>query len=69
MDIGLNEDHDIFVTNSDLVVTTEDNSVIQSLKIRLQFITMEWFLDQFAGLPYPGFILERGTNISAIYTL
>ena len=53
MDIALNSDHDIFVTNSDLTLTTEDNSVVQSLIIRLQFILNEWFLDVTAGMPYP----------------
>ena len=69
MDIALDEDHDIFVTDSDLTLTDEENFIVQSLKIRLQFILSEWFLDTFAGLPYPDVIFERGTNISTIYTL
>lgn len=69
MDIALNSEHDIFVTNSDLTLTTEDNSVVQSLIIRLQFILNEWFLDITAGLPYPTIIFEKGTNIATIYSL
>jgi len=69
MDIALNSEHDIFVDKSDLVLTTNDNFIVQSLRIRLQFILNEWFLDTFAGLPYPTVIFERGTNISTIYRL
>ena len=69
MDIGLDENHDIFVGNSDLVLTNEENFIVQSLKIRLQFISMEWFLNTTVGLPYPGTIFERQTNISTIYNL
>jgi len=69
MDLGLNDDHDLFVANSDLVTTDEDNFVIQSLIIRLQFISTEWFLNTFEGLPYPGTIFERQTNISTIYSI
>ena len=69
MDIALNGDHDIFVAESDLVLTTDENFIVQSLKIRLQFILNEWFLDTFAGLPYPTVIFERGTNLSTIYSL
>lgn len=69
MDIALNDNHDIFVTASDLTLTTEENSVIQSLEIRLQFILSEWFLDNTAGLPYPTIIFEKGTNLSTVYSL
>jgi hypothetical protein len=69
MDLVLDDNHDLLVTNSDLSITTDDNSVVQSLKIRLQFILNEWFLDVTAGLPYPTVIFEKGTNISTIYSL
>ena len=69
MDIALDSDHDIFVADSDLVLTTEENFIVQSLTIRLQFILSEWFLDTFVGLPYPDVIFERSTNISTIYNL
>ena len=69
MDIALDDNHDIFVTASDLTMTTEDNSVVQALGIRLQFILSEWFLDNTAGVPYPTIIFEKGTNISTIYSI
>jgi hypothetical protein len=69
MDIALSETHDIFVTNSDLTLTNEENFIVQSLKIRLQFILSEWFLDTFVGLPYPTVIFERLTSIGTIYSL
>lgn len=69
MDIALNSDHDVFVTDSDLTLTSDENFVVQSLNIRLQFILNDWFLDENAGLPYPTVIFEKGTNISTIYNL
>jgi hypothetical protein len=69
MDLALNTNHDIFVSDSDLTLTTPSNFVTQSLKIRLQFITNEWFLDVTAGLPYPTVIFEKGVNIDLIYNL
>lgn len=69
MDMALNSEHDIFVTDSDLTLTSESNFVVQSLSIRLQFILNDWFLDENAGLPYPIVIFEKGTNISTIYNL
>lgn len=69
MDIKLDTNHDIFVDNSDLVLTTEENFIVQSLIIRLQFILNDWFLNTSVGLPYPTIIFERGTNISTIYNL
>lgn len=69
MDLELNTDHDLFVTNQDLTLTTEDTEVIQVLKIRLQFILNEWFLDNTAGVPYPQVIFEKSINIGVIYSI
>lgn len=69
MDIALNLEHDIFVENQDLSLTNETNEVAQDLKIRLQFILNEWFLDTSAGVPYPQIVFERKTNINTIYSI
>ena len=49
MDLKLDENHDLHITN-DLVLTTESENVIQLLDIRLQFFKGEWFLDVLAGI-------------------
>lgn len=69
MDLALNDNHDLFVTNQDLTLTTSDNEVIQDLSIRLQFILNEWFLDNTVGVPYPKIIFEKNTNISTVYAI
>jgi len=69
MDLALDDDHDLFVTNQDLTLTTTDNEVIQDLLIRLQFILNEWFLDNTAGIPYPQTIFEKGTNLAVVYSI
>lgn len=69
MDLALNNDHDLFITNQDLTLTTENTEVVQDLTIRLQFILDEWFLDNTAGIPYPQIIFEKDTNIATVYAL
>jgi hypothetical protein len=69
MDLALDDTHDLFVTNQDLTMTTPDNEVIQDLKIRLQFILNEWFLDNNAGVPYPQIVFEKSTNVSTVYSI
>jgi len=69
MDLALDNEHDLFVTSQDLTLTTSENEVIQDLKIRLQFILNEWFLDNNAGIPYPQIIFEKNTNISTVYSI
>ncbi len=69
MDLALDNNHDLFVTNQDLTLTTVENKVIQDLLIRLQFILNEWFLDNSVGVPYPQTIFEKGTNLSVIYSI
>lgn len=69
MDLALNTEHDLYLTNQDLTLTTEDTEVIQDLKIRLQFILNEWFLDNSIGVPYPQIIFEKNVNISTLYSI
>jgi hypothetical protein len=68
-DIKFNDDHDMYLDGGDIAFTDEDTVVVQRLKIRLQFLFNEWFLDTTKGLPYTQFILEQGSSIEDIYTL
>jgi len=69
MDVALDDNHDIFVKNQDLALTTIDNEITQDLSIRLQFILSEWFLNNTVGIPYPQIIFEKNTNISTVYSI
>jgi len=61
-DIYLNTNHDIVLDGRDLKITTEDEDLVQRLKIKLQFLLDEWFLDTSKGLPYTQLIFEEGIN-------
>ena len=65
-DIALNPGHDIYLNGTDIAITTESDALPQKLKIRLQFLLEEWFLDNRAGLPYIQFIFEAGSSLEDI---
>ena len=66
MDLKLDANHDLLLENSDLVLTTEEENIIQLLDIRLQFFKGEWFLDILAGIPYIDEVLIKGANIETV---
>jgi len=68
-DIAFNDEHDMYLSGRDIAFTGDSDTVVQRLKIRLQFLLEEWFLDNTAGLPYTQFILEQGASIEDIYTI
>jgi hypothetical protein len=68
-DLLLDDDHDIHLSGQDLALAEEEDIVVQRLKIRLQFLQEEWFLDVNAGLPYTQTIFEAGTSIDDVYAL
>lgn len=54
--------HDLVLDGTDLRLTEDDEILIQRLKIRLQFLLGEWFLDTTQGIPYTQTIFENGAN-------
>ena len=52
IDIELDNDGDLLVTDYDLQLVEEIDQVIQNVAIRLRFFLGEWFLDVFVGVPY-----------------
>lgn len=68
-DIKLNDDHDIYLDGNDLAVAEEEDIVVQRLRIGLQFLLGEWFLDNTLGIPYVQTIFQVGTNINDIYSI
>jgi len=68
-DIKFDENHDMHLDGPDIAFAEESDIVVQRLKIRLQFLLEEWFLDNRAGLPFTQFIFEQGSSIEDIYEL
>ena len=68
-DIKLDDTHDIFLDGQDLAVAEEQDIVVQRLRIRLQFLFQEWFLDATVGIPYTQTIFEQGTSIDDVYSI
>ena len=69
IDLKLDSNHDIYIENSDLVLTSEEENTIQLLNIRLQFFKGEWFLDILAGIPYIDEILVKGTSLQEVKSI
>jgi len=68
-DISFDSTHDMHLNGRDIAFTDETNVVVQRLKIRIQFLFKEWFLDNRVGLPYTQTIFEKGTDLKDVYTL
>jgi len=66
MDLAINDNNDLYLDGQDLALTTIDTEVVQSLKIRLQFVQGEWFLNLSAGVPYIQQLFEIGTSIETM---
>ncbi len=69
-DIKFDDDnHDMHLDGSDIAFTNENNVLVQRLRIRLQFLFAEWFLNNQVGVPYIQFIFEQGSSIEVIYSI
>ncbi len=54
------------IKNSDLQLISDSNELAQNLKIRLQFIHGEWFLDITAGTAYFEKIFHKNLDIAEV---
>jgi hypothetical protein len=61
-DIALDTNGDWEVSNNDLQLIGDDEAILQSVNIRLQFFLGEWFIDQTAGVPWFQEILVKNPD-------
>lgn len=71
MDIYLDpSSHDIVLDGDDLRVTVDSEVVVQRLKIALQHLAEEWYLDTDLGIPYTQTIFEQGAiDLDMVYAI
>jgi hypothetical protein len=70
VDIKLDRDtHDLDIVENDIVLVTEEDEYYQNLKIRLQTIYGEWFLDTTEGVKYYEEIWIKNPNLNNIEAL
>jgi len=68
-DIKFDVNHDMYLDGADIAFADETNILSQRLKIRLQFLFGEWFLDNQVGIPYTQFVFEQGSSLEDIYAI
>lgn len=61
IDLALNSDHDIYITDRDLTLIDGASALKQRLKIRFWSFYQEWYLNRDFGLPYYQGILGKPT--------
>lgn len=60
--IALDENHDIFIRDSNLMMVSGNEAVGQLVKQRLMAYRGEWFLDQNVGVPWVQQVMVRPFN-------
>lgn len=63
MDIAIDNNNDLLISNYDFALVTGIDAIAQELKIKLQWFLGEWFLDLSAGVPYLDEILIKNPNL------
>lgn len=62
-DLALNPlTHDLDFSSGDLYFVDGDDYLVQKLRVRLQFLKGEWFLDQRVGIPYLQELLKKNPD-------
>lgn len=62
IDLELDSNQDLILTNGDLVLVSEGEEVIQSFKIRMLHILGEWVFDYTLGVDWLGVMFSTGTT-------
>lgn len=65
-DYRLNANWDIEFVDGELNFTTEEETLLQRIKQRMQFFRGEWFLNEAEGIPYFEEIFQKNYDLSRI---
>ena len=68
-DLKLATDHDLDVSENDLIIIDGQTEIKQSLKTRLLMVKGDWYLDTTTGLPYYEDIWVKNPNLANIDAL
>lgn len=60
------DNHDLVVENYDLQLTSDIDSIRQSLSIRLQFFFSEWFLEVTQGIDFYSTVLVKTPDLGLV---
>jgi len=66
IDLLTNTNGDLTVNNSDLVLVTGIDRVVQAIRIKLKFFYGEWFLDTTYGIKYQELIFIKNPNVNIV---
>lgn len=69
LDLKLNDDHDLDITNYDLEVIDTLDYVAQKLKIKLKFFISEWFLDTTKGMELFQIVFVKNPDLDLIASI
>ena len=66
-DLKIDETGDICLDGADLATITDSSyQLIQRLKVKLQMLWQEWFLNSSMGIPVTQYIVDNANNMPAI---
>ncbi len=69
MDLALDTDGDLLITDGDLSLLTGTDAITQHLRVRLRFFLGEWFIDQRIGIPFYESVLVKQPNLDVIRSI
>jgi hypothetical protein len=69
LDLKLNDDHDLDVTNYDLSTIDTLEYVAQKLRIKLKFFIAEWFLDTTKGMELFQIVFVKNPDFDLIASI
>lgn len=69
MNILLDNNHDLDLTNNRISLASGIDAVADHLKIRLSFFSGEWFLDVRQGMPYLRELYVKNPNVDLLQSI
>jgi hypothetical protein len=66
IDINIDDSNKLVWTSGDLVLVSDDDEIVQSIKIRLRMFLGEWFLDTREGVDYINVVYKNNYDLEEI---